>query len=445
MPILREGNPRPTAHGRRQRDCSGSGLRPLLVLIHRYVGLALAGFLLLAGLTGSLLAWNSELEALVSPSLFKASPPAPDATPLDPLLLREKVQADNPGVFVGRVPLTVEPGKAMVFRLQPAVDSGTGAAPVLANDQVFVNPYTGDVLGQRKWGDISQGRKNLMPFIYRLHHSLALGTVGSTLLGIVALVWTIDCFVGACLTFPPRQRGKQPVSARLAPAHGKAGQSWPARWWPAWRVRWRGDAYKVNFHLHRAGGLWPWAMLLVLAWSGVSFNLAEVYDPIMRTLFATQHDGRTAPLLKPLPSPPIGWVEARGIGQRLMAEQARAGGFSIRREHQISYDPRSGQYHYFAQSDRDLSARWRLTRVSFSAESGALTGIWRPVGAAAGDTVRTWITSLHMAALGGMPMKLFIGAIGMVVAMLSVTGVAIWARKRRARRQQSKSPTAAPC
>lgn len=440
MPTLREGSPRYAVRRQGRFELTGSSLRPLLVLAHRYVGLALAGFLLVAGLSGSLLAWNSELEELISPSLFKAAPPSPDAVPLDPLSLREKVQADNPGVLVGRVPLTVEPGKAMVFRLQALPHSAKGAPPVLANDQIFVNPYTGDVLGRRKWGDISQGRKNLMPFIYRLHHSLALGKVGSTLLGIVALLWTIDCFVGACLTFPQRRRGKQPIAGRPVPAGRHTGKSWPARWWPAWQVHWRGSAYKMNFQLHRAGGLWPWAMLFVLAWSGVSFNLSEVYDPVMRTLFASQREERAAPLPSPLTTPPVGWAEARRIGQRLMAEQALAGGFAIRREHLISYDPRTGQYHYFAQSDRDLSERWRLTRISFTADSGALTGVWRPVGVAAGDTIRTWITSLHMAALGGMPMKLFIGAMGLVVAMLSVTGVAIWARKRHARFQIRQKP-----
>ncbi|MFB8830300.1 PepSY domain-containing protein [Azotobacter sp. CWF10] len=58
--------------------------RPLLVLIHRYVGLTMAGFLLVAGLTGSLLAWNEELEAVLSPALFRVAPPGPEARPLDP-------------------------------------------------------------------------------------------------------------------------------------------------------------------------------------------------------------------------------------------------------------------------------------------------------------------------------------------------------------------------
>jgi len=59
--------------------------------------------------------------------------------------------------------------------------------------------------------------------------------------------------------------------------------------------------------------------------------------------------------------------------------------------------------------------------------------LWLPTGAASGDTIRTWITSIHLAALWGIPMKLFVCATGVVVAMLSVTGIVIWLRKTRAR------------
>lgn len=38
-------------------------MRALLVLLHRYIGLATALFLLMAGITGSILAFNQELLA----------------------------------------------------------------------------------------------------------------------------------------------------------------------------------------------------------------------------------------------------------------------------------------------------------------------------------------------------------------------------------------------
>jgi hypothetical protein len=33
----------------------------------------------------------------------------------------------------------------------------------------YLDPYSGAVLGSREWGNILEGKKNLMPFVYRLH------------------------------------------------------------------------------------------------------------------------------------------------------------------------------------------------------------------------------------------------------------------------------------
>lgn len=400
--------------------------RGLLVLIHRGLGLATAGFLLLAGLTGSLLAFNDELEVLISPELFRAPPATPGARPLDPLVLRERVQANHPQALVRLAPLTPLPGRALVFHLRALPDPATDKPPALLNDQVFVDPYSGDLLGERRWGDLSQGMKNLMPFIYRLHFALALDSPGEYLMGVIALLWTLDCFLGAWLTLPAQKRNKTSAGPR---------RSWLARWRPAWRLRWTRNGYPRTYDLHRAGGLWPWAMLLVLAWSGVAMNLREVYDPVMGTLFATQPLSEPAVPSRPLPQPPIDWFTARDIGRHLMRDQAQQQDFDILAEFLLSYDPVQGMYRYSVRSDRDVADHWGDTSVSFSAVDGRYLALWLPTGAASGDTIRSWLTNLHRAALGGVPFKLFIGVVGGTVAMLAVTGVVIWGRKRQARKR----------
>lgn len=50
------------------------------------------------------------------------------------------------------------------------------------------------------------------------------------------------------------------------------------------------SVYKLNFDLYRAGGLWLWVMLFVLAWSSVAFNLKVVYYPVMQTVFTLKPD-----------------------------------------------------------------------------------------------------------------------------------------------------------
>lgn len=407
--------------------------RPLLMRVHRWVGLVLAGFLLLSGLTGALLAWNDELEAAINPQLFRVVPPALDVRPMDPLVLRERVQAAYPQALVTYAPLEVEPGSALVLGLSPPPVAEPASPPELPNDQVFVDPYTGAVLGERKWGDITQGAKTLMSFIYRLHYTLALDVVGSYTFGLIALLWTLDCFIGAYLTFPAASRKG---AGKTAKAGG--GKPWLARWWPSWKVRWGGGNFKLNFDLHRAGGLWVWAMLLVLAWSGVSFNLSEVYQPVMNVVFKHQlDDSMHVHLPIPRPTPDIGWLEARRIGQRLMAEQARDKGFAVLSEDALWHEPEHGTYSYSVRSSRDIQDHGGSTTVVFDADTGTLKAVWLPTGEASGDTIRSWITSLHMAALWGTPFKVFITLMGLIVALLSVTGVVIWWKKRQGRQRMA--------
>ena len=70
-------------------------MRRVFVWLHRYVGLAMAAFLIIEGVTGSLIAFRSDLSALLDPR-FLASPPSPGAERLDLATLAERAEALAP-------------------------------------------------------------------------------------------------------------------------------------------------------------------------------------------------------------------------------------------------------------------------------------------------------------------------------------------------------------
>ena len=74
-------------------------VRPWLVLAHRWLGLMLAGVLVIAGLTGAILAFDDELDAWLNPALFRATAGA--ALPVDQLIA--SVERHDPRVQVGRI------------------------------------------------------------------------------------------------------------------------------------------------------------------------------------------------------------------------------------------------------------------------------------------------------------------------------------------------------
>lgn len=403
-------------------------MRQFFVVFHRYIGLVMVLFLVVAGSTGTMLAFYDELETLLHPHAMVVPAP-PTQAMLAPLVLAELVEKRYPNAVLNRIPLHQEARKPMRYFLQPA--PGT-PADSLQNNEIFVNPYTGEVLAERKWGDISQGLINLMPFIYRLHFSLALDTIGRYVFGIIGLLWTIDCFVGAFLTLPQRQKKPKHVPPSQL-VHTTKG--WLNRWKKSWHVRWGSGAYKINFDLHRAGGLWLWAMLFVFAWSSVAFNLTELYRPVMTYLFASQQTEYHLPPVNPAPvKPQMDRPSALTLGRTFMQKAATEKQFNIHFEDRLTYVPNKNIYLYSVNSSLDVSEKTASTKVVFDAKSGHLLARYFPTGVASGNTMTEWLLALHTARVWGLAMQVFVCLMGVAVTGLSMTGVYIWWKKRKAKR-----------
>lgn len=404
--------------------------RQFWVIVHRWAGLTLALFLAVAGFTGIFLSWLDELEVATAPELHLAPPPHPGAKPMPVLTIREQVLARHPRATIDFVPLQIEPGRSLRLHLHWLdPKSGLEQKPGPGWDDLFIDPYTGNELGRREWGDISQGLKNLMPFVYRLHYSLALGDWGLFAFGVAALVWTLDCFVGFYLTLPTRAKPGVPDRGSFA--------GWLTRWRPSWKIRWSASRYKLNFDLHRAGGLWVWPLLLVFAWSSVSFNLPQVYIPLMKQFGA--EDARElylgSLLAKPRHDPRLSFSTALRRGETLARQEAARAGLAIKPDGEtyLWHVPEAGSFVYGFTTSADISKHGMDTSVVFDSNSGALSAVRIPTGQNAANTVTTWLTALHTAHVWGLPWRISVSLIGALVTMLAVTGVIIWMRKRSGR------------
>lgn len=126
-------------------------MRSLTVHLHRWAGLATALFLAVAGLTGTLLAFKNELEATLNPALFSVAPPGgrAEGDMLDPFVLREQLQRLHPEARADHMSFP-SAGKSVMFYLMPRTDPSSGQAYPLEHDQIFVDPYSGEALGQRR-------------------------------------------------------------------------------------------------------------------------------------------------------------------------------------------------------------------------------------------------------------------------------------------------------
>lgn len=367
----------------------------------------MAVFLTVAGLTGCLLAFYTDLDAALNPELFGVRPPSPGAQLLDPLVVREKLLTQLPaGTALPAVMLRLDPERSVNYWIDER--------------ETFVDPYTGALLGSRKFGDLSEGKKNLMTFLYELHFSLALGEVGTVLFGIVALLWTFDCFVGAYLTLPP-QRARQAAAAR---------KSWLSRWLPAWLLK-TNKLFTLVFTWHRASGLWVWGFLLVFAWSGVALNMRQVYEPVMNALVGKRPPFETEHLATAKPEPKLDMRQALALGRTLMAAEAQRRGFEVLSESGLFYEAEHGAYMYSVDSTLDVDTRLGETTVTFDGDDGHQQ-LFSAAGTSTRGIIDQWLIGLHFGAirLGGIAYRSFVSCLGLAVALLSVSGVWIWLRKR---------------
>ncbi len=387
--------------------------RPIWVWLHRWVGLTMAGFLVVVGLTGSLLAFDHELERVFAPQLFAVS--RAGVAPLDLATLAERAQLQVPHGKVNAVTF-IQPDQVLVA-FDARKDSVTGQPFRLGFDEFYLDPWTGQELGRRTRAVLSEGLINVMPFIYELHWRLVAGDLGQWILGIVALLWTIDCFNGFFLTLP------------------KSFSGFWNRWKSAWTIKRNASFFRLNFDLHRASGLWLWALLFVFAWSSVMMNIRPWYEPVMRTLFdyrSLEEDYRAN--LHPNDTPRLSWRTAQQRGEQLLSEQSALHGFSFGQRLSMMYDSSSGAYFYEVRGSRDLFERAPQgggTALMFDGNSGALRLLSQPTGERTGNTIESWLYALHMARVFGRPYQILVCLLGLATAMLSITGVYIWLRKRR--------------
>lgn len=404
-------------------------MRTFFTVLHRWAGLFMAVFLIISGITGALISWDHELDEWLNPHLFDARK---DGPPKDPHELARLVEATDPKGRVTSFSLGFEPGHTASFFVEPRVDPNTGDLYTLDYNQVYVEPSTGEIVGKRYWGAVSLSRENILPFLYKLHYSMHIPDFanydrwGYLFMGIVAIVWTLDCFVGFYLTLPARGRS----------ASNRAGtrRTWWQRWKPAWSIKRGGSAYRLNLDLHRATGLWLWGVLFVLAFTAISMNLSdEVVRPVLRTVSNLTPDAfddvRATPLNQQI-EPKISFVDAIEIA----SEEARKRGWSDP-PGSAFYGVNHGLYaiSFYRSEDEhgDYGMGHRMLFVD--ARDASLKGGRAPWHGTAGDIFMQLQFPLHSGRIAGIPGRVAISLLGIVVAMLSITGIVVWAKKRSAR------------
>jgi len=388
-------------------------MRLIFVVLHRCLGLFTALFLTIAGLTGTVISWDHELDEWLNPQLYhvvqqgKAQPP---------LQLAAQLEDADPRLLVGYLPLAEEPGHTLMLSVSPRLNQATGKFFDLGFNQVALNPITGVVQGRREWGKVSLARENLLPFLYKLHYSLHLPNVWGIELGVlfmggIGIIWVFDSMIALVLSFPK-----------------------PSAWRKSFVFRWRRGGYPLTFDLHRSGGCWLWGLLLMLAVTSVAMNLnEEVMRPLVALFSTLSPRPSAAHKPDPLAVPAMPTIKRETIVQLAQADAIRRGWDLPAGA--VTYSPEQGIYRvgFFkpgnAHGDGGLGNPW----LYFDGQSGNFVGAEIPGYGSAGDIFLQAQFPLHSGRILGLPGRILISLMGLMVVILSVTGLMIWLKKRNSR------------
>jgi uncharacterized iron-regulated membrane protein len=270
---------------------------------------------------------------------------------------------------------------------------------------------TGAVLGTRLWGAARLDRAHLIPLLYKLHYSLHIpGAWGLWLMGAVACAWCLDCFIGVYLTLPRKWCSL-------------------AKWGRAWKIKSGPGLFRISFDFHRAGGLWLWFVLLVLAVSSVSLNLREeLFTPVVSVF------SRITPSIFDLRVPDdMGRAPGRSFDEIAARAQQEA--------NRLGWTMALGSVAYIASYDvfgvRFDAESWWTGDARFlylDGRDGRLLGRYVLGDGTAGDIFTVAQFPLHSGRIAGFAGRIAICVAGLAVTALSITGVIVWWVKRSRRK-----------
>ena len=350
-------------------------LRPLFLDIHLWLGLTAGAFIAVLTITGSIMAFETELERALHPHRSYVTP---QGERLSLAQIAAAVQRAHPHDTIGAFVVGARPEFSDVVGLQRA--------------DVYVNPYTGAILGEETAPD-------WLNTIHQLHTHLLLPRrphdVGGAITSAAAVVLLLMLLSGLYL------------------------------WWPLkrLRVRWRGAAARLSwFDIHNVTGVLALVFLLALTTTGLVIGFESVTTRAFYTL-----TGSTPTPRPNLRVTPVAGATPIGPDSALVLARAALPGTT---PFQLNVPGPTEPYVIRARYPEDRTPGGR-SLVVLNPYSGAVLFAEGSRGAPAGARLVILNRAIHTGDLFGMPSKILVSLASLAALAQVLTGVTMWWLKKK--------------
>lgn len=355
-------------------------VRKWLLRLHLFAGLTVGGLLALIGVTGSLLVFDTELDAKLNHQLLQVAAPA-NGSYASLQAITERVARDFPQKQIARVRLPRGGSDACEICFKPPADKPATC--------VYVNPYTTEITGTRIPDE------SLKQTIFMLHRKLLNGDTGETVVGVVGIMLLLMSLSGTILWLP---RTINRRTLKRAFSVNRAG----------WR--------RMNFDLHKVVGVIAFAFLLTSGATGAYMVFHDALDPLVNTVTRST----------PRPRPP---ASESGKGSLPTLDEILARARIALPDAEMTFITLP------AKPGAAITVRARVpgemhpngrSIVYFDAANGNLLRTDNALNAPLGTRITNFINPLHTGRVGGIVTRLLLVLTGLVPAFLFMSGVVMW-------------------
>ena len=365
----------------------GDRLRHAVRTVHLWLGLGIGGLLVMLGLTGSVLVFYPELDALLHPQIREEASAQTEPDWDRALATVRQAYPDKQGPW--RFELTGEAGAIPARYYNPPERAGHDFRPMM----VWLSPDGSRVLRRDYWGEYA------MTFLYDLHYRLLLGETGGALLGWLGFVLLALLLSGLWAWWPK------------------------GSWIKAFRLKLRAHPQRSLRDWHKLAGLSGLLFLVILTVTGIMLALPEESDS---ALAATGLSVDAMPHLHPPEQP-----SARQTSVAKIVGNGRSALPGARIAWIETPPAQGGIFRLRMQVPGDPSFRFPHSYVWLDSISGKVLAVQDARQAQPGSMVNNWLHPLHEGSAGGLAGRLLVALCGLLPTILFVTGYLRWKGRRR--------------
>lgn len=361
-------------------------MRRVVLILHRWSGIVLALYIVVAGASGSALVFHDEIAATFRVPRIE---PGPGAA-LSADAIADGLRTRYPGWHLQTLWWPESADRPWFAEVRQGAVGRIGETALA----VYVHPRSGAVVHEHDYS------RSVWRWLQLLHFNLLSGNEGRRINGMLAVATLFGVLTGVLIWWP------RPGTRAL------------------WTIRWSTRPKRLVWELHQVAGIYLLPFFVALCLTGAYFAWRAQFHGAIERVFPMRFMNAAVQPIDASNAPPVSLASLAAAAQR------EASGYPVTR---VIFPERPIQPIRFVVYEGTRREFYKATNLFYHPSTGELLRADRFRDRLAGDSIVHWIGAVHYGAFGGWPVKLLWVAGGLAFPLSAITGLIVWLNRRPAR------------